>query len=312
MKQTVYAHLECVPFATWQECPPNIVQHHGSSSTVISSDTQQSSSRSRTGSFLEATPPPAKRHVTSQNHLDEQDDKGMEALDDEMELEDGINDVDMCAESLEGDPRLTCVVMLDQEWFALCKESNCIIRPFRTKDDSLLVLVRSTEGYDLVGRVVIRCIEQLAKMPSDSDPKWNQVYSRQCLRSFRGNKLLWAWSFSDIDVFSEACRVWWVPSRHPNRTFKLARSLLSPGPASKGPASLSLAETAEFFIHRCTPEQQHLLADQVKNLMGKTIRLGTTCSGSDIVVAVMKQLATFFGGCEAPLPDSSAQTHTRA
>lgn len=52
--------------------------------------------------------------------------------------------------------------------------------------------------------------------------------------------------------------------------------------------SLGLESTADFFVDRLTSREQGMLEATLKTLDGKCIRLGSTCSGTDVIKPVME------------------------
>ena len=50
---------------------------------------------------------------------------------------------------------------------------------------------------------------------------------------------------------------------------------------------MSLRSTAEFFVNRLSANDKKKLAQTMKSLHGKTIRVGTTCSGTDVIIPVL-------------------------
>ena len=81
------------------------------------------------------------------------------------------------------------------------------------------------------------------------------------------------------------------------RTFTLHTSDLKPCESS----ALSLPEmrlesTAAYFVNRLSPTDRALLASNLQALHSKCISIGTTCSGTDIIVPVFQQ--TFRALCK--------------
>ena len=62
---------------------------------------------------------------------------------------------------------------------------------------------------------------------------------------------------------------------------------------------MRLASTAEYFVKKMSVQDREALAARMKQLDGVTIKIGSTCSGTDICVPVMKQtfkkLSAMFG-----------------
>ena len=50
---------------------------------------------------------------------------------------------------------------------------------------------------------------------------------------------------------------------------------------------MSLQATTEFFVNRLSSNDKKKLAATLRSLNGKTIKIGTTCSGTDVIVPVI-------------------------
>ena len=75
-----------------------------------------------------------------------------------------------------------------------------------------------------------------------------------------------------------------------NRHFYMPLSQLKAGITIPPPAELSLYSTSEFFLRLLSPDQYKLLRKTAFNLHGRKLRVGTTCSGSDIGVTAIKSI----------------------
>lgn len=68
-------------------------------------------------------------------------------------------------------------------------------------------------------------------------------------------------------------------------------AVLLPGP--------NLAETCKYFVRRLPEHELGVLKERLHKLDGQTISIGSTCSGSDICVCIMKstmqKLSEMFG-----------------
>ena len=53
--------------------------------------------------------------------------------------------------------------------------------------------------------------------------------------------------------------------------------------------SMSLKSTAEFFVNRLSSNDTNKLATALQKLNGKTIKVGTTCSGTDVIIPVLSR-----------------------
>ena len=300
------------PFQSWQdssdEAPPPL--QHGDSYPSTESFTSPAGSNTykrvlSQNDLSDSTFAPVKK-LRSSTESDQ-----AEKQSDDMNTSDDNNSIDQDADcnTMASNEKFACLVLTDREWSCVCQDSASVLRHYSTKFLTVMVLVRDTKGYSLVGRVKIGHCVEVPPMPGNRPTQafaqqWSKLYTRNCLTAFLSNKKVWKWTFSEVDIFTERTSVWWVPSRCPNRIFQLSGHLLNPARACACPSRLSLAETAKYFMSRCTDAQQDSLVKMVDKLNGKCIRVGTTCSGSDIVVAVVKQLADCFRSEKAVLDET--------
>lgn len=107
-------------------------------------------------------------------------------------------------------------------------------------------------------------------------------------------KKLYEWKFAEVHEFH-------VPTvldsatkgRHPQVAASVLKQCKVVVP------DMSLESTAEYFVSRLTPTDRDALKSTMELLDGKSIRVGSTCSGTDIIVPVMsctfKTLTRLFG-----------------
>ena len=75
-----------------------------------------------------------------------------------------------------------------------------------------------------------------------------------------------------------------------NRHFLTPLSQLKAGITISPPTELSLFSTSDFFVRLLPPDQYKLLKQTALNLHGRTLRIATTCSGSDIGSTAVKSM----------------------
>ena len=200
------------------------------------------------------------------------------------------------AEVVEGidfeDPlaRVMCMVLQPHEWNRL-KGSviPCLVRPFRTKEKRIFALVLSQSGYSWVGILSVgHCIPY-----ADATPTLQSACTKGCdkvdLTNLQKKKdKLFCWQMDEVSVLDVSSSVAWVDQSYKNRTFTLPVSRLNATEATH-PTSLDLRETCEYFVDLCPDVFTKRIVDTLKNLHGGRIRVGTTCSGSDICITVLRQ-----------------------
>ncbi|CAK9062399.1 unnamed protein product [Durusdinium trenchii] len=97
-----------------------------------------------------------------------------------------------------------------------------------------------------------------------------------------GNSLF-EWTITEIDRFSDSM----VVETGAGRTaYVSARDFRSAAPSLQ---ALTLKSSAEYFVGRLSVRDRQLLRENLQSLHGKRLTFGSTCSGTDIIVPVMKQ-----------------------
>lgn len=98
-------------------------------------------------------------------------------------------------------------------------------------------------------------------------------------------KVLFAWSFVHMKTTNENVR---VPEGFVRKITRLARKDLVPVGVVDLP-QMRLKSTAAFFIQRLSVKDMDRLRETCSCLHNKLIRLGTTCSGTDVVINVFRE-----------------------
>lgn len=198
-----------------------------------------------------------------------------------------------------------CIFLQRDEWVALASGVvESILRPFKTHEHDLLVLVKEDYGHLTVGRIHVEFALQLSD--------WNSVNSdlKTLYKGLSRNqtKRCYEWRLDQIDVFETAqyLRFLDFQPKYRNRTFRLSERTLTEEslvPKSIGDR-LHLGETARFFIERLDRESLELLKKTVSDVgrgNSPEIRLGSTCSGTDICMTVWKETVKVFNSLEVQL-----------
>ena len=106
---------------------------------------------------------------------------------------------------------------------------------------------------------------------------WMKSFDNHCER-------VWVWNFSNVVRLTKT----FMPE---NFTFKGNMQLFAPSSLvtteHQMDVSMCLGSTAEYFIGRLSSEDKQLLQEAMLKLDGSVIRVGTSCSGTDICVPVV-------------------------
>ena len=118
-------------------------------------------------------------------------------------------------------------------------------------------------------------------------------------------KKLYVWTFVEVKSMDTVLEL--PPSR--GRCVWVDLNDLKPYVDKKAPA-MDLRETCEFFINRLPDHDFHKMEERLRALDGKTISIGSTCSGTDICISMMKatmaKLGEMFGVSELLLMNLAA------
>ena len=183
-----------------------------------------------------------------------------------------------------------CVLLHACEWNAFVDEkTDSFLRPFATRASSLMLLHRSSEGHQLLGQMVVKkCVQ----FDGQNDVVWESLYGSKRLQSMMKCKNMWIWVAGDLDLLEkpQLVRFLDVAPRFRNRTFTLKKDILF---EKQGvvPKIMRYDQTAAFFVRQLPREHKRKLADLIARMArgGARIRIGTTCSGTDICIPVLKQ-----------------------
>lgn len=195
-----------------------------------------------------------------------------------------------------------CLLVTEKEWNYLRSSGEggkFLLRPYGSSAQDLCVLVEMELGVNLVGVISVAKAER-AVMSHDSTRRALVLYDSRQVKQLQGHTSRWRLEVLRVDPFDNpiltGCME--LPPRSRTRPFAVpieklkARksALLTPFPATH-----HLQETAGYFMHCVGPT----VSDQIKGLLTSlcgencTIRVGTTCSGTDVCVAVIKQTLDF-------------------
>ena len=176
--------------------------------------------------------------------------------------------------------------MLDE----MCKSNNvCIIVKWKLKQQSdtkvcfvssegrtTVVATALLSGIDTISSVADLRVHAAARGASTSQKEQWRSYLLQ-------KKSLYVWNFFDLVKISTPLEL--PPFR--GRSMWINLNKLKPH-VEKPIPGMDLHETCEFFINRLNEYDYEKLGKRFRLLGGHTISIGSTCSGTDICVGMMK------------------------
>lgn len=187
------------------------------------------------------------------------------------------------------------MVLSEMECQGLLAGGRVILRAFNTSHDDLLAVLRKGSAYHLVGRILLGTKSELGKVAVED--LVSPMYSRETAAALlKNSKTLWKWNVQNMFPFSPQVPLPWMDNRFRNRVFKVdvKQALATFSPEVQGPTRLVLADTASYMFEHWSPERQQALLDILDSLKGAPLRVGTTCSGSDVCISVLKQTLAHF------------------
>ena len=99
-------------------------------------------------------------------------------------------------------------------------------------------------------------------------------------------KVLFAWSFVHMKTCNEIFR---VPEGFVRKIVRLPMKDLVRADVPQNLPEMRLKSTAAYFIQRLSVKDRERLQETCSFLHNKVIKLGTTCSGTDVVINVVRE-----------------------
>lgn len=232
-------------------------------------------------------------------------------LDDEDEDDHGAEQQDV------GSGAETALLLLQSEWDVIFHgegpNGTAILRSFNTREHFVTAIIRKEDGHYAVGKLTLGNPE-VVKVTETKNFSKMKIFNRECkgmytaaqIDSMSKNKNIWKWPLKELDWLDPSVRLPCLDEnpRFKNRTFKLPVSKLAEARNNPAiPRKLDLQDTAKFFLGQLDSTARLDLQQRVASLAKSNlcIRLGTTCSGTDVCVSVMKETVKELNKLEALL-----------
>lgn len=259
-------------------------------------------SQKRTISLVSDTPPPTAKRTRNEGTIADMDQD--DGLCEDMGEDEGDQNVHKA-----NDDNITCCLLQPFEWAALSKGLACeILRPFETLETKLVIVERTESGHSVVGEVIVGHCCQAEGEQWLGNVKWLTTYTADRLENMKKNKTVWVWSFKDVAVYSEPflARFLDIAPRFRNRTFNISRSQLELVEV-EFPRARNFFESARFLVGQLSPDFRKVLLDRVVALAKRNscIRIGTTCSGTDVCIPALLGVINFVNTLQAGFINSN-------
>ena len=183
-----------------------------------------------------------------------------------------------------------CCVLSPKEW-EYVSQGHCkhLLRPWGTAKQDLCVLVERDVGVSMCGVITVDKADRACEASFKATAS---LYNPKQMKVIEEQKSCYAWEVLRLEAFQEeivtGCLE--IPLRFKGRPFPVPIGDLKARPLNY-PTSLNLKETGKYFLSCMKPDMLEGLKRTVDSLCrGKAVvRIGTTCSGTDICVRVVQQ-----------------------
>ena len=182
-------------------------------------------------------------------------------------------------------------IVTKNEWSALYDAKAAgILRKCRPSTAPLIMaLVRDDSGgFRAVGFLVGTGVVKVEDSNTCRADALLQKYLGTLAKDCQFQKSAVIWTIPEVYVFEQPVLNVDVPDSRFGRPFCLPECQLYSQPTPHIRANLH--ETAEFFLSKLTKAEQECILQLGKSLSGCSIRVGTTCSGSDICIPVLQSV----------------------
>ena len=179
-----------------------------------------------------------------------------------------------------------CLMVRDSQW-AFLKKERAILMTYNIKPMSISIILSQDQGTRsvLVGHCQVNKTVQLKK--GEVPVRLSTGY---CKKRLKDGLAVFVWNLSDIQVLTNPMVVKLTSQRYRNRHFFMEKSMLETSWSVDPPASMSLYSTSSFFIRLLSTADYSKLRETAHNLDGYKLRVGTTCSGSDVGIIAIKSV----------------------
>lgn len=194
------------------------------------------------------------------------------------------------------DGKTTAMYIHDFEWFSLLKGSRGLLRSFRTRDPEIILVMKKEMGHVAVGCLAVVACHECNSVRQATQRISQSNYPSSYLTTLKAGKT-YVWDVTDVVQFGQGCTLQWVGQKHKNRTFKITANIARFDDVT--PKDQNMFETAKFLLSNFSLEQQAAVKAWAQSLTNSCIRVGTTCSGTDVCISVLKQTIQYINHIEA-------------
>ena len=192
------------------------------------------------------------------------------------------------------DKKVNCIILLESTWEKLVAgQSTTIFRTYslRTAPLQLHVLSRGDGSFtSYVGKMTVREVEAVTSSRTVKDYENNPMEVKFWSDKVRNEKEVFIWKISTVQAWDEPKPIRFLQAKYRNRHFQVPKRQLMQGSAGMETPRPSLYATSAWFVRLLSISQYQHLKRVALELDGTDLRIGTTCSGSDICIVAIHGL----------------------
>ena len=191
--------------------------------------------------------------------------------------------------------------LYEETWQSLIQSSSCKQRHLicnwkhKLQDNSTIGIMECGQQGKLVGTatlVTIKIINNFADLRTCTEFKTASEEQKLAWRKriVHNKKPLYQWILEDIVELKQPLQ---GPSSRGKATWVNIAKLKSF--VEREVPEPDLRETCKYFVDRLSEEDRNILGERLRQLDGHTVTMGSTCSGTDVCVCVMKSTFQILG-----------------
>jgi hypothetical protein len=189
------------------------------------------------------------------------------------------------------DAQVACIMVRESQWGSMC-ETKLMLQTYEVKklpqEFHVIVSQQHGSGSVLMGTCCVTETNKLKQM--DINIMTGKIEQQHWKNRIRDGQAVYCWKLSDIVPKSDPIPLKLTYMKHRNRHFFMEKTQLDHGTQVGLPKMMSLYSTSNFFMQLLSKKDYSRLKETALTLNGYKVRVGTTCSGSDIGVVAVKSI----------------------
>ena len=184
-----------------------------------------------------------------------------------------------------------CILLRDEQ-LSFLQQHGCLLQTYtvdckKIQELNLILSEDSGSKSILVGTCQVATsvpLHLLKHLPA----RYPQVEAWK--RRWKNGLSIYIWKITKLQIRPSPVPLRLTHSKHRNRHFFMEKEILENGFAIDVPSSMSLHSTSGFFLKLLSPKDYSRLRETAQNLNGYKLRVGTTCSGSEVGIVAVKSV----------------------